>query len=149
MASGGLLSRLILFAAGLAGALGILALAAGAHGSGSPSGGGDLTTAGWMLTIHAGVLVAIATSSKAWRLLRFSGLIIGAGAWLFGGDLIWRDFVGEPLFTNAAPTGGMLLIAGWLILALSALLPNRQAERRVESYMTHRSPGPREDLLAD
>ena len=36
-----------------------------------------------------------------------------------------RQYAGQGLFPMAAPTGGTLLIASWLVLALSALWPRR------------------------
>ena len=50
-----------------------------------------------------------------------------AGAALFAGDLTLRQFAGHGLFYMAAPTGGTLLMASWLALALAALMPPRTA----------------------
>ncbi len=46
-----------------------------------------------------------------------------AGAALFAGDLSLRQFAGHSLFPMAAPTGGTLLIIGWLVLAIAAAWP--------------------------
>jgi len=44
---------------------------------------------------------------------------------LFAGDLTLRQFAGHSLFSMAAPTGGTLLIASWLLLAVGAAWPKR------------------------
>jgi uncharacterized membrane protein YgdD (TMEM256/DUF423 family) len=49
--------------------------------------------------------------------------VIGAG--LFAGDLTLRHYAGHGLFPMAAPTGGTLLIASWLALAVAAAWPKR------------------------
>ena len=41
---------------------------------------------------------------------------------LFCGDLSRRAFSGVALFPRAAPTGGILLMLGWLLVGISALL---------------------------
>ncbi|MBE0692150.1 MAG: DUF423 domain-containing protein, partial [Aquamicrobium sp.] len=43
----------------------------------------------------------------------------------FAGDLVLRDVAGQRLFPMAAPTGGTLTIAGWLAVAVSALLQRK------------------------
>ncbi|MEN3347908.1 MAG: hypothetical protein V7632_1543, partial [Bradyrhizobium sp.] len=57
------------------------------------------------------------------------GVVAGFGfvvaATLFAGDLACRQFTGDRLFPFAAPTGGTLLIASWLLLAASAAWPKR------------------------
>ena len=59
----------------------------------------------------------------------------GSGSWppagfvvataLFAGDLTLRHYAGHGLFPMAAPTGGTLLIASWLALAVAAAWPKR------------------------
>ena len=44
---------------------------------------------------------------------------------LFAGDLTLRQYAGHGLFPMAAPTGGTLLIASWLALAVAAAWPRR------------------------
>ena len=51
------------------------------------------------------------------------GFVIAAG--LFAGDLTLRHYAGHGLFPMAAPTGGTLLIASWLALAVAAAWPKR------------------------
>ena len=51
------------------------------------------------------------------------GFVVAAG--LFAGDLTLRQYAGHGLFPMAAPTGGTLLIASWLALAVAAAWPRR------------------------
>jgi uncharacterized membrane protein YgdD (TMEM256/DUF423 family) len=44
------------------------------------------------------------------------------GLVLFCGDLAMRAFRGSALFPMAAPTGGFVLMAGWALIAVAALL---------------------------
>jgi uncharacterized membrane protein YgdD (TMEM256/DUF423 family) len=46
------------------------------------------------------------------------GLLVGAA--LFSGDIAMRAFAGHRLFPMAAPSGGFILIAGWLALGVAA-----------------------------
>jgi uncharacterized membrane protein YgdD (TMEM256/DUF423 family) len=52
--------------------------------------------------------------------------LIALAAWalgtiLFSADVALRVFVGQRLFPMAAPTGGIILILAWLVLAAAAL----------------------------
>ena len=51
--------------------------------------------------------------------------IAGLAASLFAGDLTLRQYAGHGLFPMAAPTGGTLLILGWLVLGVAAAWPKR------------------------
>jgi uncharacterized membrane protein YgdD (TMEM256/DUF423 family) len=44
------------------------------------------------------------------------------GAALFAADVAARAYLGHRLFPMAAPAGGIVMIAGWLLVALAALL---------------------------
>ncbi len=66
-------------------------------------------------------LSAIATGHAAARLGRLSLLAVGAGTLLFCGDLALRGLDRGRLFPMAAPTGGFLMIGGWLAFAVAAL----------------------------
>lgn len=107
--------------AALYAALGVALAAAAAH----VPGGGLLGTAATILLAEAPLLLAGAAAVKA-RLIGgwLTGVGLGAGAAgaaLFAGDLAARVFVGERLFPQAAPTGGALLIAGWVMVALGTV----------------------------
>ncbi len=73
--------------------------------------------------MHAAAFVGLGvahgiTNSKG---IAFAMLLLFAGVGLFCGDLAQRLFMGEKLFDFAAPTGGMLMIFGWLVVFLSGL----------------------------
>jgi hypothetical protein len=56
-------------------------------------------------------------------LLGLGGFALGVA--LFSGDLTMRTFLGYPLFAMAAPSGGVLLIGGWLVLAAAGLVKQK------------------------
>lgn len=104
--------------AGLSGADGVALAAAGAHLATSPF----VTTGAYFLLIHAGALVALTAAAAHVaepRALCASATLIAVGVILFSGDLALRGLAGVPLFPFAAPTGGLILIAGWLGVAVT------------------------------
>ncbi len=115
-------TRLLLFLAGLAGAAGVALAAAAAH-----LGGAGLETAATFLILHAAALVGVAALAAAApgtpfaRVALIGGAVLFVGLVLFSGDLAARAFLDDLLFPMAAPTGGTLLIAGWLVVAFSAV----------------------------
>jgi uncharacterized membrane protein YgdD (TMEM256/DUF423 family) len=117
-----MIASILILLAGLMGAGGVALLAASAHSA--PAAG--LDTAGSMLLVHAAAALALAAAISqglAWRPLATAGafgLVLGAS--LFAGDLALRAFAGQRLFPLAAPTGGVILIAGWLAVAAAALV---------------------------
>jgi uncharacterized membrane protein YgdD (TMEM256/DUF423 family) len=109
-----------LIAAGLMGAAGIMLAAAGAHAA----SGAGLDSAAYMLLFHAAAIIGVAAliaQGALWRPLAMAALIAWmVGAVLFSGDLTLRAFAGHRLFAMAAPSGGIILIAGWLMFAAAA-----------------------------
>lgn len=108
--------RLLFLSGALLGATGVALSAVAAH-----QAGGDLGTAASFMLIHAPALLVLA-SNRFGRLQSVGAWIVVLGLVLFCGDLIARTFLGTRLFPMAAPAGGMLLIGGWLLVALSALV---------------------------
>jgi uncharacterized membrane protein YgdD (TMEM256/DUF423 family) len=107
--------------AGLMGAGGVILAAAGAH----MAPGAGLDSAAYMLLFHAAAVLGGAALVQQSALLRPWGLIVLAawvlGAVLFSGDIALRVFAGHRLFPMAAPTGGIILIAAWLALTITAV----------------------------
>lgn len=107
--------------AGLMGASGVILAAVGAHMSSGPG----LDSAASMLLFHAAAVLggaALLHQRVLWQPLA----IIAVAAWvlggaLFSGDIALRAFTGHRLFAMAAPSGGMILIGGWLVLAGAAI----------------------------
>lgn len=116
--------RIAIVFAGLMGASGVALAAAAAHGDNARLG-----PASAMLLAHAPAILAVAALSDRAMLHPTLGLLAAAGltlgALLFAGDLVLRSWLGHGLFPMAAPTGGMMLIASWVALAVAGMLPLR------------------------
>lgn len=113
------LSGLFIVFAGLFGAAGVAGAAVAAHVAGDRF----VAIAASMALIHAPALLGLAAIlSRAPRLLGLAGAAMMVGVVLFSGDLAMRTATGASLFANAAPTGGSMLIAGWLLAALAGVL---------------------------
>ena len=113
--------RILIVLAALSGLLGVSLSAAAAHVA-----GGNLATAAQFLLFHAPALLALVALVAAGllhpTLAQVAGYMMVLGLVLFCGDLSRRAFSGAPLAPMAAPTGGILLMLGWLLVGLSALL---------------------------
>ena len=111
----------LLVLAGLMGASGVGLAAAAAHGT-SAAG---LDSAAWLLLFHAVAILgaaSLAHQGQLWRPLALAAMFcFVAGGALFSGDIAMRAFAGHRLFPMAAPSGGTLLLIGWLVLAAAAL----------------------------
>jgi len=119
------MTRILLALAGLMGAGGIAAWSAAAH----LAAGTSLDTAAYMLLFHAPAIAAIALALREGALQRFFGLLaaegLALGVVLFSADIALRSLMGTPLFRWAAPIGGVIVIAGWLLLVVAALAAPR------------------------
>jgi len=118
-------ARVLIVLAGIMGADGVILAAASAH----QADASRLAAASSMLLFHAcAVLATVALVERALIHVRIGlaaaiGFVIAAS--LFAGDLTLRQYAGHGLFPMAAPTGGTLLIASWLGLAIAAAWPRR------------------------
>jgi uncharacterized membrane protein YgdD (TMEM256/DUF423 family) len=115
--------RIVVFAAGLMGAAGVILAAVAAH----KAGGTLLPAASSMLLFHApaallAVLLADRQIIRPWLGLVAAGGFV-AGATLFSTDLTVLQFLGHRLFPMAAPSGGTLMILSWFLLAITAIWP--------------------------
>ncbi|HEU4985933.1 MAG TPA: DUF423 domain-containing protein [Rhizobiaceae bacterium] len=108
-------ARLLIAAGGLCGAAGVALSAVAAH-----AGGGNIATAASFLLVHAPAFLALACLPPL-RASRIGAYAILFGLVLFAGDLLSRHYLGGRLFPMAAPAGGFLMIAGWLVVGISAL----------------------------
>ncbi len=114
------MSRILIAGAGILGFAGVAAAAAGAHATGDPRLGGSVAL---ICLTHAPVLLALGLQAKIRLLPELSALLLFVGAALFSADISMRVFDYGRLFPMAAPTGGVVMLAGWAVLILSALLP--------------------------
>ena len=96
--------------AGLAVALGAYA----AHAATGP-GQGLLQTAAAVLFGHGVALAALARGASG-RMRRLALVALLAGSVVFAGSVVLHVLVG--VAPHLAPAGGMLVIAGWLVLAI-------------------------------
>jgi uncharacterized membrane protein YgdD (TMEM256/DUF423 family) len=119
------LLRALIVCAGIFGAAGVALAAAAAH---LPDAS-RLGPASSMLLFHASAILAASLLCERGLVHRIPGLAASfgfvLGTALFAGDLSLRQFSGHTLFPMAAPSGGMLLIGSWLLLAIAALWPRR------------------------
>lgn len=119
------IARGLIVCAGIMGAAGVALAAAGAH---LPDAG-RLSTAALMLLLHAAAILGAAALAERGVTQPMLGLVAGAGfvlgAGLFAGDLAARFFAERGLFPRAAPTGGILLMLSWLLLAVAAMWPRK------------------------
>jgi uncharacterized membrane protein YgdD (TMEM256/DUF423 family) len=115
-----MMMSILLVVAGLMGAAGITVAAVGAH----TYLGAGLDSAGYILLFHAAAVVGLVAAvdrrlvSRTLGLVAASGLVIGA--LLFSGDVALPIYAGYELFPMAAPTGGIVMIVSWVVLALAA-----------------------------
>ncbi|WP_454684458.1 DUF423 domain-containing protein [Ancylobacter moscoviensis] len=112
--------RFLVLLAGLMGAAGVAAAAAGAHVSPDP----NLATAASFLMLGAAAVIGAcalaAARGQGWSFATAGGGIIALGTLLFSGTLAGRVLWDVVLFPMAAPIGGTMLIVGWLVLGLAA-----------------------------
>lgn len=103
--------------AGLMGASGVGLAAAGAHRAGNP----NVTTAAYFLLFHAAAIIALCARDPArgWRRILVAASLLALGAVLFSGELAVHALADVALLPFAAPTGGVLMILGWLVAALA------------------------------
>jgi len=117
--------RLLIGLAGLMGAAGVALAAASAHGADASR----LATASAMLLFHATAILATVALLARGLLHGGIGLVaafdFAAGAALFAGDLTFRQYAGHALFPYAAPTGGTIMILGWLAVSVAAAVAKK------------------------
>ncbi|MBB4952715.1 uncharacterized membrane protein YgdD (TMEM256/DUF423 family) [Agrobacterium vitis] len=112
------LRPLLLILSGLFGACGVGLAAAAAHVTGASN---LLAPASSIALAHAPAVLALYLAHEKVKTATLAGLVIALGVLLFCGDLVYKQYTGNSLFPMAAPTGGVMLMIGWLLLALGAL----------------------------
>jgi uncharacterized membrane protein YgdD (TMEM256/DUF423 family) len=117
--------RVLIVLAGLSGLLGVALSAAAAH----LTEGGSLLIAAQFLLFHAPALLALMALIRAGavepRLARLAAALFVIGLTLFCGDLARRALAGVPLAPMAAPTGGVVLMIGWVLVGAAGILHRR------------------------
>ena len=117
--------QILIGIAALLGCAGIVLAAAGAHAK----PGSGLDSAGHMLLFHASAVIAVCAAIGPGLVSRPLGIaaaiVLLCGVGLFSGDLALRAYTGNRLFPMAAPAGGIVMMAGWALLAVAAFLSLR------------------------
>jgi uncharacterized membrane protein YgdD (TMEM256/DUF423 family) len=112
-----LFPRLTLFLAGLIGAAGVMFSAMAAHGGDTHLYG----AAAAACMAQAPALLALYVGWEKIRTALVASTLIGLGCLLFAGDLVFRARFGHGVFPMSAPTGGTMMILGWIAIAAGAL----------------------------
>ncbi|UVC07260.1 DUF423 domain-containing protein [Rhizobium sp. TH2] len=108
--------RITLFLAGLIGACGVIFSAMAAHGDDTHLHSAAATAC----MAQAPALLGIYIGWEKIRTALIASILIGIGCLLFAGDLIFRTRFGHGLFPMSAPTGGTMMILGWVAVAAGA-----------------------------
>jgi uncharacterized membrane protein YgdD (TMEM256/DUF423 family) len=107
--------------AGLMGASGVAAAAGAAH----MAGGAHLSSVALVLLVHAAALLGLTARARDGganaRLWLAAAVILAAGTTLFSADVTLLTLWSARLFPFAAPTGGMAMILGWLVVFWAGL----------------------------
>ncbi|MHA6690115.1 DUF423 domain-containing protein [Devosia sp. A449] len=114
------LPRLTLAAAGIIGAIGVVAAAGASHGELSR----NLAAIAAIGLAHGPALLALGLAGRG-RVLSAAAALLALGTLVFIGDLGMREWQGHGLFAGAAPLGGLGMITGWLTVAAAALVWRR------------------------
>ena len=109
-------ARILLVAASLAGAGGVMAAAAASHGESR-----NLAAIAAICLAHGPALLALGLAGRG-RVLRGAGMVLALGTLLFAADLGVREMLGHGLFPGAAPLGGIAMILGWVAIAVGGWL---------------------------
>jgi len=121
------MARLLFLCAGLFGAAGVALGAFGAHALKGRLGPEMLQV--WHTAVQYHLLHVLAVAmAGAWLLARPNAPWIGAAGWawlagivVFSGSLYLLALTGAKWLGAVTPLGGVLLIAGWILMALAAL----------------------------
>lgn len=112
------MDRAAVIGAGILGVAGVAAAAMSAHAGSDPR---LMSAAALVCLAHAPALLALGLSGRRDVLLRLAALSLFAGAAIFASDMALRESGQGRLFPLAAPSGGIAMMAGWLLASVSAL----------------------------
>ncbi|KFC66336.1 hypothetical protein FF80_02598 [Devosia sp. LC5] len=109
--------RILLLAAGLAGAVGVISAAAASHAGESR----NLSAIATICLAHGPALLALCAIGLDSRMFRLAAYLLAAGTLIFSADLGIREWLGHGAFAGAAPLGGAGMIFGWVLIVIGAL----------------------------
>jgi len=107
-----------LFTAALNGLIAVIMGAVAAHAVADPQMAAMAEKASLYQLIHAVVLLSL--SNRPGKFIEWARRMFLIGIILFSGTLYIRVLTEWAPITNLAPTGGLSLMAGWLLLMLAA-----------------------------
>ena len=111
----------------LFGLSGVILGAAGSHIV--AANGGDIArhemAVSYQFYTIAGLIGCFISQKYSPFFARFAGLALTVGALLFSGSLYYLSWTGEALIAMMTPTGGMLMIGGWLLLVIAGFNAGR------------------------
>ena len=110
-------SRAVVALAGVVGAVGVMAAAAASHAG----EGRNIPAIATICLAHAPALLALGLAGRG-RILAIAALALALGTLVFVGDLGVREWLGHGLFPGAAPLGGGVMIIGWLLMVVGAIV---------------------------
>lgn len=113
------LDRNLLVFAAFNGAMAVALGAFAAHGAG-PAIKSLLTTGAQYQMVHAVLAVACATWSDGGKTGRIAGWLAASGGLIFSLALAMIGLLSLPVMGMIAPIGGILMIVGWIVLAIAA-----------------------------
>lgn len=122
-------ARLWLFLGALNALISVAAGAYGRHGALDPAGREMFAIAVQYQMVHALALLAVAwlasrcACCRLFTIPNLAGAAFTLGILLFSGSLFWFGLYGLVPVEGAAPTGGFLMMAGWLALMWHAIRP--------------------------
>lgn len=114
------MTRPLLILAALSGALAVAAGAFAAHGAG-PQVKSLLTTGAQYQLVHALLGAVCALWGGGGAPARLAGWLATVGGLIFAAALYLVGLAGLAVMGIVAPVGGVLMIAGWLVLAYAAI----------------------------
>lgn len=122
------MQRVLMSIGALMGGLAVLLGAFGAHALSTRLG--ERGQSIWALAsryalMHAVALVAVAAASTGSRAMGWAGGLMAVGVSLFSGSLYGLALGGPRWLGPVTPLGGTLLLAGWTVLGVAALLRPR------------------------
>ena len=116
---------------GLAAVNGFAAVAAGAfaaHGVADPQVKAWLQTGAQYQLVHAvAALACFGVAHTRVRRAETAAALFGAGGLIFGGSLYLLALTGVRTWGAVTPIGGLLMLAGWALLAWGAFSPPTDA----------------------
>lgn len=112
----------------LAGINGLIAVAAGAYGAHGLSGEPDYLVESFKTGVDYHMWHALALLAVGWLVersdgalsARLAGMLFLSGILFFSGSLYVFGTTADIPFSGSAPAGGMMLMAGWLMVAVTA-----------------------------